>query len=55
MEALVRNVVEFFILALINMHGSAKGTSYNLVHQLALSATTSLKGTSTSFSPHTTL
>ena len=55
MEALVQNMVEFLTLALVNMHGSAKGTSYNLVHQLVLSTTTSLKGTSTSFSLHTTL
>ena len=55
MRALVRDVVELFILALINMHGSTEGTSYDLVHQLALSAATSLKGTITSFSLHTTL
>ena len=55
MKALVRNVVEFLILALINMHRSTKGASYNLVHQLLLSTATSLKGTSTSFSLHTTL
>ena len=55
MKALVRNVVEFFVLALIHMHRSAKGASYNLVLQLALSAATSLKGTSTSSSLHTML
>ena len=55
MKALVRNVTEFLVLALINMHGSTEGTSYNLVHQLSLSTATSLKGTATSFSLHTTL
>ena len=55
MEALVRNMVEFFVLSLVDMHGSAKGASYNLVHQLALSTMMSLKGTTTSFSLHTML
>ena len=55
MKALVRNVVEISVLALVNMHRSTKGTSYNLVHQLSLSTATSLKGTATSFSLHTTL
>ena len=55
MEALVRDVVKFLILALIHMHGTTEGTSYNLVHQLLLGTATSLKGTATSFSLHTTL
>ena len=55
MEALVRNVVKFLVLALIHMHGSTKGASHNLVHQLSLGTATSLKGTATSFSLHTTL
>ena len=55
MEALVRSMVEFFVLALVHMYRPTKGANHNLVHQLALSAMTSLKGTSTSFSLHTTL
>ena len=53
MKALVRNVIESFVLALINMHVSTEGTSYDLVHQLLLGTATSLKGTATSFSLHT--
>ena len=55
MLALVRDMAEFLLLALINMHGSTEGTSYNLVHQLLLSTATSLKGIATSFSLHTML
>ena len=55
MKALVRDVVKFLVLALIHVHGSTKGASHNLVHQLPLNAATSLKGTATSFSLHTTL
>ena len=55
MEALVRSMVKFLILALVNMDRPTKGASYDLVHRLLLSTATSLKGTSTSFSLHTTL
>ena len=55
MEALVRSMVKFPILALVNMDRPTKGASHDLVHQLLLSTATSLKGTSTSFSLHTTL
>ena len=55
MEALVRNMVEFLVLALVHMYRPTKGASHNLVHQLVLSAMTSLKGTVTSFSLHMTL
>ena len=48
----MRNVIECLVLALVNMHGSSKLASYNLVHQLALNATLSLKGTSTNISLH---
>ena len=48
MEALVRDVVKFLIPALVHMHGTTEGTSHDLVHQLVLSATTSLKGTDVS-------
>ena len=44
MLALVRDMVELFVLPLVHMRRSTKGAIHNLVHQLALSATTSLKG-----------
>ena len=55
MLAIVRNMVEFFVLALINMHRSTEGASHNLVHQLMLYVMLSLKGISTSISLHTML
>ena len=55
MEALVRSMVEFSVLALVNMDRPTKGASHDLVHQLLLGTATSLKGTATSFSLHTTL
>ena len=55
MEALVRSMVKFFVLALVNMHRPTKGTSHNLVTPTLLSTATSLKGTATSFSLHMTL
>ena len=55
MEALVRSMVKFLILALVNMDRPTKGASHDLVHQLLLGTATSLKGTTASFSLHTTL
>ena len=36
MEALVRSMVKFPVLALVNMHRPTKGASHDLVHQLCL-------------------
>ena len=55
MEALVRSMVKFLVLALVNIDRPTKGANHDLVHQLSLSTATSLKGTSTSFSLHMTL
>ena len=55
MEALVRSMVKFLILALVNMDRPTKGASHDLVHQLLLGTAMSLKGTTTSLSLHTTL
>ena len=52
MLALMTNVVEFFILVLVNMHRSMELASHNLVHQKMLHTALSLKGTSTSISLH---
>ena len=52
MLALVRNVTEFPVLALVNMHRSTELASYNLVHQLVLNTILSLKGTCTNISLH---
>ena len=55
MLALIRNVVKLPVLALINMHTATVLASHDLVHQLMLNATLSLKATSTNISLHTML
>ena len=49
-------MIEFFVLALVNMHGSTELASYNLVPQSILNAMLwSLKGMSMNISLHTML
>ena len=55
MLALVRDMVVLFVLSLVHMHRATAGASHYLVHQFVLIARMSLKGTTTSFSLHTTL